>query len=345
MAHDAGRMILPPTLSLPSEDVLTSEGLTSASIDETAGPEQPVTITVPVGKLPAFGASQSFHERHPSAPDITTESLPLPDGQLEAQGTSPEPPADSKSPQPVPDAALSGAADPLGATVNVGRRAGDGSPDKTGFPSPRNTAGNARQQMPGSSPGRRGAGSSPARQLPALDASSAPAALVPAQEPHAAQPLVQPVQIGSVGGSRESEARAQPGDKALQGSGSSGPAGDAAVRDNSASAGIRLLTREISELAYMDCDPIYGSPVRRYRGTDDAEERFASTVAPDSSRPSTPEGLQEGSDVMSGPSQQQQDERESEHLGDPSTREQDPAALEQGRSDTGKPLLQEPLDL
>ena len=247
---------MPAQLSLPSEEVLNSEGLTSASLDEEGVVERRPGPALPVRKLPSF----ALPDRQPSS----------------TQERSREADAGSGSAQQWSSAALDDQADPLGATGRVGRRSTDASPRKPAAQSPAD-ADNSSHGVPGWSPSKSSAGSSPSRHptapsesaLPGMSlhaASAAPAALQPQDATSESQwatsgghPAIDVPDEG-LSLSRAPEAPLSP--------------------DNSASAGIRALTREISELAYVDRDPS-GSPMRRYRPTEDAEEHHASAAAED----------------------------------------------------------------
>ena len=189
-------------------------------------------------------------------------------------------------------------ADPLGATVRVGRRSTDASPAMSGA-----------QRSTGWSPSRSSAGSSPARQHQLFSDLSAPCA--PQERAFsAAQPSPQPAHDVPLPGSGAAEPHVQSEDRteleASSGRGElHGPSNEGAGHETSstgavaqgwggsASMNIRQLTREISELAYIDRDPVYGSPVRRYRPTDDAEEHFVSSAASGSLVPLSPQAAQE----------------------------------------------------
>ena len=269
---------MPAVPSVPSEDVLNSEGLTSAALDESAAAEQQLAGSYPMGsaKLPAFAQA----DRH-----------------LSSQQGSPQALAGSRSVEARPSP-LDLDADPLGATVRIGRRSTDASPAKSGA-----------QRSTGWSPSRSSAGSSPARQHQLFTDLSAPGA---PQEIafSAAQPSPQPAHDVPSAGSWAAEPHVQSEDRrALEASSGGGElhgpsdkgAGHEASSagavaqgwEGSASTDIRQLTREISELAYIDRDPVYGSPVRRYRPTDDAEEPFVSSAAPGSLAPSSLQAAQE----------------------------------------------------
>lgn len=270
--------IMPAVLSVPSEDVLNSEGLTSAALDESAAAEQQLAGSYPAAsaKLPAFAQADRHLSSQQGSPQALASSRSL--------GARPSP--------------LDLDADPLGATVRVGRQSTDASPAKS-----------AAQRSTGWSPSRSSAGSSPAHQHQLFSDLSAPGA---PQEGtlFAAQPRPQPAHDVPLAGSGAAEPHVQSEDRTGLGASSSGgelhgPSDEGAGheassagavaqgREGSALADIRQLTREISELAYIDRDPVYGSPVRRYRPTDDAEEPFVSSAAPGSLVPSSPQAAQE----------------------------------------------------
>lgn len=256
---------MPAQLSLPSEDVLHSEGLTSASLDEEGRAEQAPGRAFSVRRLPSFA---------------------LPERQLSsAQEPSREADAATGSAKQRSSAALDAGADPLGATGSVGRRSTEDSPLKQASHGPAGME-DESQRMPGWSPSRSSAGSSPARQLTE--------SALPSMSLHAGQPAVQPMQNGrSVSLGAASSMR--PDDAPNEGP-SLSRATEAPVSPNdSASADIRALTREISELAYVDRDP-YGSPLRRYRPTDDAEEHHASAAIQAESDVSALRGPEQGND-------------------------------------------------
>ena len=314
---------MPAQLSLPSEDVLNSEGLTSATLDEEGGAEQ------------AIGAARAGSFRK-------LPSFALPDRNLSStQSTPREPLAGTGGAEQRPAEAPSAAADPLGATVSVGRRSTDGSPLRPAMHTLPDEA-HISQQVQGWSPSKSSAGSSPARQL---SASSEPLALsTPPHGASAVQSALQPMQDVSLGSQANtaapgvplsaSSARASPSqavqnvslecrvqaanapqDTPYEASARSSKAAEVpAVRNDLASADIRALTREISELAYIDRDPVYGSPVRRYRPTDDAEEYFANSAAERSPGPAEQEGMHDGADVQSCSEQTQDSGQEADVL-------------------------------
>lgn len=320
---ESAQASMPAQLSLPSEDVLYSEGLTSATLDEEGGAEQAIGAARADSfrKLPSF----ALPDRHLSSTHSTPRE-PLP-GAGDAEQRLAEAP--------------SATADPLGATISVGRRSTDGSPLRPAMHSLPDAA-RISQQVQEWSPSKSSAGSSPARQLLA---SSEPLALgTPPHGASAVQPALQPMQDVSLGSQADTaapsvplsalSARASPlqavqnvrlecrvpaadapQDTLYEASASSSKAAEVpAVRDDSASADIRALTREISELAYIDRDPVYGSPVRRYRPTDDVEEHFENSAAERSSGPAEQEGMHVGADVQSCSEQTQDSGQEADVL-------------------------------
>ena len=298
-----GEASLPAQLSLPSEDVLHSEGLTSASLDEEGRAEQATGHALPVRRLPSFA---------------------LPERQLSStQDPSREAHAATASAKQRSSTAFDAGADPLGATGSVGRRSTKDSPLKQASHGPISVE-DGSLGMPGWSPSRSSAGSSPARHLAAPTESAPPSMSLHAGS--AAQPAVQPLQDGpsvSLGAVSSSH----PDDSPDEGSSSSRAAEAPVSPNDSASAGIRALTREISELAYVDRDP-YGSPMRRYRATDDAEEHHANAAVEAESDASAWRGPEQGNDdVESRPEEDRV--HEAEHLAPMSSPEQDAGQREQ----------------
>ena len=297
---------MPAQLSLPSEEVLNSEGLTSASLDEAGSAAELPARAASFRKLPSF----ALPDRGPSAQHSLKAAL-----------------ADNLDPQPRHDVSHSAGGDPLG-VLAAADRLGEG-----------RSAEQVATSVPSYTPSKSSAGSSPAYQQPPLD-----------QQPAAASQLdtvfsmsaAQPAQASST---RESEVAAPPDDLAQHERGSSQAALNTVATGSSASADIRQLTREISELAYMDRDPIHGSPVRRYRGTDDAEEHFASVGAQDQTQPAAAEALQEGGDALHAAEQQGQQERQlSDFLAALEQNAEQAAAVQQTKHGTGDLLGQESVE-
>ena len=278
---------MPAQLSLPSEDILHSEGLTSASIDEDGGVEKAAGPAFPVRRLPSF----ALPERHVS-------STPEPSREVHA---------DTGSDQQWSSAALNNNADPLGATGSVGRRSTDGSPHRPAAHRPAD-AEDVSHRVLGWSPSRSSAGSSPARQLKASSDSAVPGMSLHADS--AAEAALQPMQDAS-SASPGAASIVHLNDAPVEGISLSRAPGATASPDDSASAGIRALTREISELAYVDRDPS-GSPLRRYRPTDDAEEDHASAAVEAGSDTLALEGPRQSNDLE--PRSQQDKGQEAERL-------------------------------
>ena len=301
---------MPAQLSLPSEDVLNSEGLTSASLDDEGAVEQRPGPTLPVRKLPSF----ALPDRQPSS----------------TQDHSREADAGSGIAQQWSSAALDDQADPLGATGRVGRRSTDASPRKPAVQIPADTE-DVSHRMPGWSPSRSSAGSSPSHYLTAPNESAVPSMSLHAASaaPAALQPL-RDASFESQWAASSSHPIGVP-DRGL----SLSRAPEAPLSpDNSASAGIRALTREISELAYVDRDPS-GSPMRRYRPTEDAEEHHASAAAEDRSDASVLDGPQQSNNEIPRP--EQDAGREAEHLAAAGSLGQD-AVAGQSRQEMLRPL-------
>ena len=298
---------MPAQLSLPSEGVLNSEGLTSASLDEAGGAAEQPARAASFRKLPSFA---------------------LPDRGLSAQHSSKASLAENLETQPRQDVPHSAGGDPLGALAAADRM-GEGRFLKQ-VVTPRG---------PSNTPSKSSAGSSPAYQKPLLD-----------HQPAAAPQLdtvssMSAAQASSLESSREREDAAPPDDLAQHERGSSHAGISTVAVGSSASADIRQLTREISELAYMDRDPVHGSPVRRYRGTDDAEEHFASVGAQEQIQPAAAEALQEGGDALHAAEQQGGDEGQlSDFLATLEQNAEQAAAVQQTKHGTGEILTQESVE-
>ena len=300
---------MPEQLSLPSEEVLNSEGLTSASLDEAGGTTEQPARAASFRKLPSFA---------------------LPDRVPTAQHSSKAALADYLEPQPQQDAPNMAGGDPLGALAAADRRSEGRSAEQVAKLGPSYT------------PSKCSAESSPAYQQPLLDEQPAAA---PQLDTVSSMSAAQPAQDSSLESSREREAAALPDDHAQHERGSSLALVNTAAEGGSASADIRQLTREISELAYMDRDPVHGSPVRRYRGTDDAEEHFASVGAQDQMQPVAAEALQEGGDALHAAEQQGQDEGQlSDFLAALEQTAEQAAAVQQTKHGTAEPLTQESIE-
>ena len=297
---------MPAQLSLPSEEVLNSEGLTSASLDEAGGTTEQPARAASFRKLPSFA---------------------LPDRVPTAQHSSKAALADSLEPQPRQDVSHSASGDPLGALAAADRLGEGRSVEQVATPGPSNTQ------------SKSSAGSSPAYQQPSLDHQPAAA---PQPDTVSSLSAAQPAQASSMESSRGREVATPPGDPAQHESGSSQAVLNTVAVGSSASADIRQLTREISELAYMDRDPVHGSPVRRYRGTDDAEEHFASVSAQDQTQSVATEALQEGGDALHAAEQQGGDEGQlSDFLAALEQNAEQAAAVQQTKHGTGELFTQE----
>ena len=300
---------MPAQLSLPSEEVLNSEGLTSASLDEAGSTGEQTARAGSFRKLPSF----ALPDRGPSTPHSSMAGL---------AGTS--------EPQLQQDVSRGAGGDPLGALAAADRR------------SERHSAEQLPTLGPIYTPSRSSAGSSPAYQQPLLGTEPAAAPQLDAMSSLSA---AQPAQASNLDDGRQEETAAPPDGSAQQGRGSSLAAVNTVAEGSSASADIRQLTREISELAYMDRDPVHGSPVRRYRGTDDAEEHFASVGAQDQAQPAAAEVQQEGGDAQHSAEQQGQHERQlSDFLAALEHNAEQAAAVQQTKHDTGESLSEESIE-
>ena len=247
-----GEANMPAQLSLPSEDILHSEGLTSASLDEEGAIEKAAGPAFPVRRLPSFALPER-HVSSTSEPPTEVHAGPGTDQRWASTASGVN-------------------ADPLGATGRVGRRSTDGSPHRPAAHGPADSE-DVSHRVLGWSPSRSSAGASPARQLTAPSKSPLPGMSL--DEVDAAGAAVQPMQDASLA-SPGAASGMHPDDTPIEAMSLLLAPGATASPDNSASAGIRALTREISELAYEDRDP-YGSTLRRYRPTD-AEEHHASAA-------------------------------------------------------------------
>ena len=300
---------MPEQLSLPSEEVLNSEGLTAASLDEAGGTTEQPARAASFRKLPSFA---------------------LPDRLPNAQHSSKAALADNLEPQPQQDAPHMAGGDPLGALAAADRRSEGRSAEQVAIPGPSYT------------PSKSSAGSSPAYQQPFLDQQPAAA---PQLDTVSSMSAAQPAQASRWESSREREVAAPADDLAQHERASSLALVTTAAEGSSASADIRQLTREISELAYIDRDPVHGSPVRRYRGTDDAEEHFASVGAQDQTQPAAAEALQEGGGALHAAEQQGQEEGQlSDFLAALEQNAEQAAAVQQTKHGTGELLTQESVD-
>ena len=163
-------------------------------------------------------------------------------------------------------------ADPLGATVSVGRRSTDDSPRRSAAHKSADAM-SVSHPVTGWSLSRSSAGSSPAHRPAAPGETALPTMSL--QAASAARPALQPMQAVNTG--IEVTAPSMGSDHGPDNEGGNSSIA-LAGHDDAASAGIRALTREISELAYVDRDQ-HGSPLRRYRPTDDAEEHHASAAS------------------------------------------------------------------
>ena len=185
---------MPAQLSLPSEDVLHSEGLTSASLDEEGRVEQAAGAALPARRLPSF----ALPERSLSSAVETSRDIHEGTGSAEQR----------------PSAAPNVNADPLGACVSVGRRSTDGSPLSSAAQRSADAM-SVSHPVTGWSPSRSSAGSSPARQptapgetaLPSMSlqaASAAHSALQPMQDPHLVLQVTAPSMPSDPGPDKES---------------------------------------------------------------------------------------------------------------------------------------------
>ena len=302
---------MPAQLSLPSEEVLNSEGLTSASLDEAGSTTEQPARAASFRKLPSFA---------------------LPDWGPSALHSSKAALADNLESQPQQNVSHSAGGDPLGALA-AADRLGEG-----------RFAEQVATARPSYTPSKSSAGSSPAHQQPSLDQQPAAA---PQLDTASSISAAQPAQDSSLESSREREVAAPRDDLARHERNSSQAVLSTVAVGSSASADIRQLTREISELAYMDRDPVHGSPVRRYRGTDDAEEHFVSVGTQDQMQPAATEALQEGDDALHAAEQQGKHEVEGQLSGFLAALEQNAeqaAAVQQTKHGTGELLTQESVE-
>ena len=272
----------------------------------------------------------------PALPVRKLPSFALPDRQPSStQDHSREAETGSGSAQQWSSAALDDQADPLGATGRVGRRSTDASPRQ---PSAHRSADveHVSHQMPGWSPSRSSAGSSPSCHLTAPSESAVPSMSLHAAS--AAPAALQPLQNASLD-SQWPTSSGHPISMPKEGLSLSRASEAPLSPDNSASAGIRALTREISELAYVDRDAS-GSPMRRYRPTDDAEEHHANTAVEERSEASALEKPQQSNDETR---LEQDAGREAEHLAPLGSPGQD-AMPGQRRQDMLQPLPDRVMD-
>lgn len=208
----------------------------------------------------------------PAAGEWTTQRGPAGGGARDenAAGLQPSSTAQREpSPDRRPDSSTA-VADPLGATSNVGVHGAAASPVRP----PQLAFSSSLGPSPtlATPPGE---ASSAAGRLPALDVPALASARLAAEECTGAE--FTPMQP-----SWEAATGRNPGEAAF--------------------AGGRQLTRELSELAYVDRDPLDGSPTRRFRPTTDAEAGPEQAAALDATHESQPEAASL-EQLLSGPSQ------------------------------------------